>query len=76
MKEVLKDIKKDIVFTAKGNVDIGTCMSFQRKGGNGSMSKTIPQTDIKHPGNNIQLKLQVDKFVREMEQRLIGQYII
>lgn len=76
MKEVLTKLNKKIVFTGKGNVNIGSCVSFQRKGGNGSLSRNIPKTDIKHPGNNIQLKLKVDKFVEEMDRYKVGEYFI
>lgn len=76
MKKVLNKSSDDIVFSVKGNVDIGECILLQRKGGNGSMSRTIPKTDIKHPGNNIQLKLKVNKFVVLMRDYIIGQYII
>ncbi len=40
MKDLLEKLSKEITFT-KGGVNIGECVSFQRKGGNGSMSKKI-----------------------------------
>lgn len=74
-KEVLNTLSKQITFT-KGGFDIGECVSFQRKGGNGSLSKTIPKYDIKHPGNNVQLKLKIHKFIALMECLKIGEYSV
>lgn len=76
MKEVLNRITKTVTFSQKGNINIGECVSFQRKGGNGSLSKTIPKNSIKHPGNNVQLKLKINKFVEEMESYKIAEYSI
>ena len=76
MAETLKKLNKEIVFTPKGNIKIGECVSFQRKGGNGKMSRTIPKTSIKHPGNNIQLKLRGLKFVELMEDIKLAQYLV
>lgn len=75
MSDVLNKLSIDVNFT-KGGFNIGNCVSFQRKGGNGSLSKTIPKHDIKHPGNNVQLKLKVHKFIDAMEGVKIGQYTI
>lgn len=76
MKEVLNRLDKTVSFSIKGNIDIGNCVSFQRKGGNGSLSKTIPKNSIKHPGNNVQLKLKVKKFIEEMKSYKIAEYSI
>lgn len=43
-----------LLFINKGNIIIGNYIVIQRKGGNGSLSKTIPKDSMKHPGNNIQ----------------------
>ena len=59
MKDILKSLNYDIIFTNKCNIIIGNYIVIQRKGGNGSLSKTIPKDSIKHPGNNIQLKLKI-----------------
>jgi len=74
MIDVLSKLKRNVSFSRNGNVDIGDCVSFQRKGGNGSLSKNIQKTSIKHPGNNIQLKLKALKFVELMDAAKIGQY--
>lgn len=73
MKAVIKNISKEIKHT-KGGFNIGNCVSFQRKGGNGSISKKYPKDDIRHPGNNIQLKLKINKFIPEMEKCLLAKY--
>ena len=59
MSDCLKHMARNNQVTlTQGGVDIGNCVSFQRKGGNGSLSKAIAKDDIKHPGNNIQLKIK------------------
>jgi hypothetical protein len=75
IKDVLKRIPRDIVFT-KGGFNIGGCISFQRKGGNGSLSNNIPKTTIQHPGNNIQLKVKINKLIPILEPSKLSQYTI
>jgi len=75
MKEVLNCLPTDITFS-KGGFNIGSCVSFQRKGGNGSLSKTIPKTAIKHPGNNIQLKIKSNKLIKILEPIKLTEYTI
>ena len=75
MKEVLSKLSTEIRFT-KGGFNIGECVSFQRKGGNGSISRTIPKTSIKHPGNNIQLKLKTYKMIELLENIKLTEYRI
>ncbi|MDR2629107.1 MAG: hypothetical protein LBC30_03920 [Puniceicoccales bacterium] len=77
MKNVLDLLcsRVEIVYT-KGGFNICECVSFQRKGGNGSLSRTIAKTDIKHPGNDIQLKLKVDKFTEMAKLILLAEYVI
>jgi hypothetical protein len=72
MKDVLKFLPKKITFT-KGGFNIGSCISFQRKGGDGNFKK-LPKTDIGHPGNDIQLKIKGRKFIAEMSNILLGSY--
>lgn len=74
MKTVLKRLNaEDITFT-KGGFDIKDCVSFQRKGGNGVGSKHISKYDIKHPGNNIQIKLKISKFIDIMKNNQFDEY--
>jgi len=75
MKEVLNSLPADISFT-KGGFNIGNCISFQRKGGNGSLSRHIPKTSIQHPGNNIQLKMQMNKLIKVLEPVKLAEYTI
>lgn len=75
MTEALNKMSTKIEFTI-GGFNIGDCVSFQRKGGNGSLSKTISKYDIKHPGNNVQLKLKVLKFIDIMEDIKLGEYSV
>jgi len=74
MKNVLNCLPTDIIFT-KGGFNIGGCISFQRKGGNGSISKH-PKTTIQHPGNNIQLKLIITKLIPILESVKLTEYTI
>ena len=68
MKDVLKNLDQDITFTNKGNILIGKFIVIQRKGGNGiHVHGTVDKDNLKHPGNNIQLKLKVKDFVDGMQ---------
>jgi len=75
MKDAINVLNGELVFT-KGGFNIGECVSFQRKGGNGSLSRNIPKTSIKHPGNNVQLKLKTNKFVEIAEHIKLYDYKI
>ncbi|ACL34337.1 hypothetical protein CV658_05775 [Borreliella burgdorferi] len=75
MAAALNKLSTKIEFTI-GGFNIGDCVSFQRKGGNGSLSKTTSKYDIKHPGNNVQLKLKIHKFIKLMEGIKLGEYSI
>ena len=75
MKEVLSRLPADITFT-KGGFNIGGCVSFQRKGGNGSLSRHIPKTSIQHPGNNIQLKVHINKIIEILKPAKLAEYTI
>jgi hypothetical protein len=71
MKDVLRVLsKKDIIGPTIGGFNIGKYVSFQRKGGDGNI-KTYSKTDIRHPGNNIQMNLvkltKIDDILKEIE---------
>lgn len=66
MKDVLKELDYSVSFTVRGNILIGKFILIQRKGGNGVHSKDIPKDSLKHPGNNIQLKLKINPFIKDM----------
>lgn len=73
MTDVVKRIPKTMVYTAHGNIVIGECVGLQRKGGNGKKVK-VPKTSPKHPGNGVQAKLYIQKFIRLHGQRMLTQY--
>lgn len=73
-RNILAYIEKQPFKFTKGGFNIGNCVSFQRKGGNGALSRDIPKTDIKHPGNNIQIKLNIRNFIQEQKINLLAEY--
>lgn len=74
MAYVLEHIKNDVSYTPRGNIVIGSCIQLQRKGGDGNV-KTHPKTDIRHPSNHIQVKLDIRTFL-SMNVPLLAQYSI
>ncbi len=76
MKDVFKKLGSSVSFTARGNIAIGETVVFQRKGGNGVHSLNIPKHSLKHPGNNVQLKLKMNEFIKEMDGILLASYHI
>lgn len=74
MKEIVKKLGKSVGFTKKGSIGIGTCVVIQRKGGNGVHSKDIPKDSLRHPGNNVQVKLKMKEFMTVMEHELLASY--
>lgn len=75
MKDALSRFSLEVTFS-KGGFNIGTCISFQRKGGNGSLSKHIAKTDIKQPGNNIQMKLKIHETIKILEGVKLAEYVV
>lgn len=73
MRDVVNRIPKTMVYTSKGNIVIGECVGFQRKGGNGQHVK-VPKTSPEHPGNGVQTKLYIQKFIRLHGQRMLAEY--
>ncbi|ABV74408.1 hypothetical protein A1C_00375 [Rickettsia akari str. Hartford] len=55
---------------------IGNYIVIQRKGGNGSLSKTILKDSIRRPGNNMQLKLKIKDFVNGMQDCELANYFV
>jgi len=74
MDDVLRHVGYDIGFTARGNLTIGDYIVFQRKGGNGASYCHMRKDDIRHPGNNVQLKLKVHDFVDGMKPYMLSSY--
>lgn len=73
MTDVVRKIPKTLGYTQGGNMILGGCIALQRKGGNGKsviMDKTSPQ----HPGNQVQIKLHIKKFIDFHHQRMLAEY--
>ena len=76
MKTVLKNLDKQVEITNRGNILIGSSVVIQRKGGNGVHAIKIRKDDPKHPGNDIQIKMKMLEFMKEMESSLLTSYRI
>jgi hypothetical protein len=66
MAEVLDSLDYTVTITPRGTVKIGDYITVQRKGGNGVKYNHIAKTDLSHPGNNLQVKMKVREFVRDV----------
>ncbi len=67
MQHLLDNLNYEISFSRRGIIKIGKYFTIQRKGGNGVHSRHIEKTSLAHPGNNLQVKLNVRRFVLETE---------
>ena len=75
MYYVVNGISTEIDYSPRGgNMVFGGCFEFQRKGGNGKKYKSIPKTSPTHPGNGVQTKLRVKKFIRLHGQKMLAEY--
>lgn len=74
MSDVIDKAGSNVTFTPRGNIYIGKFMVFQRKGGDGNVTR-YPKTDLRHPSNNVQIKLDVKKFL-EADVPLLARYTI
>jgi hypothetical protein len=72
LNEVFSNLDYKVSFSSRGIIKIGKYITIQRKGGNGVHSQDIPKISLKHPGNNLQVKMKVKKFVLENKQ--LAQY--
>jgi hypothetical protein len=66
MAALLEDLDYEVTFSGRGVIKIGKYFSIQRKGGNGVHSIHIPKTSLEHPGNGLQVKLDIRRFVTEV----------
>ncbi len=67
MQEVIDFLStSDITFSDRGIIRIGKYLTMQRKGGNG-VKHTIPKSDPRHPGNQIQFKMKIISFMNDVE---------
>ena len=66
MRDVFKEMSGPITFTERGgNIAIGKYIKVQRKGPDKrGESSTV---DIDHPSNNVQVKMHVEKFFKDVE---------
>ncbi|MHA1604374.1 MAG: hypothetical protein ACTSWF_06970, partial [Candidatus Freyarchaeota archaeon] len=57
----------NVTFTKKGIIRLGDFITVQRKGGDGKHI-SLPKTDWKHPGNQLQFKFSPLKFSEHAEK--------
>lgn len=74
MADVIRRISKTVDYTSAGNMIIGGCIALQRKGGNGRHTAITDKTSPNHPGNQIQIKLHIKKFIKLHHQRMLTEY--
>ena len=75
MSEVLEKLDYSVDYTPRGNIKIGECFQLQRKGGDGNV-KTIPKIDPKHPSNDVQIKMDIKRFLRLENLKPFAEYQI
>jgi len=63
---LIENATNNICFTEKGIIRLGEFITIQRKGGDGRHI-TIPKTDWRHPGNQLQFKFSPLKFAEYVE---------
>ena len=76
MNRVIQGISKTVDYTRNGNIIIGGCVNLQRKGGNGKSAAAIDKTSADHPGNQVQIKLRIKKFIDLHHQKMLAEYQI
>lgn len=64
---LVENIHNNISFSRKGIIRLGDFITVQRKSGDSSKI-TIPKTDWKHPGNQLQFKFSPLKFAEHVEK--------
>lgn len=73
MSFILSKLAYEVSYTPRGNIKLGDCFQLQRKGGDGNI-KTYPKNDLRHPSNNIQVKLDIKSFLSKFNS--IANYVI
>ncbi|MEP7149114.1 MAG: hypothetical protein ABI857_09550 [Acidobacteriota bacterium] len=73
MREMLDNLDYEISFSKRGIIRIGRFFTIQRKGGNGVHSLHIEKTSLLHPGNNLQVKMNIRAFVKLTEPFFVYQ---
>ena len=74
MTDVVGRISKTVDYARGGNMMIGGCVCLQRKGGNGQYTRVTDKTSPDHPGNQIQIKLHIKKFINLHGQKMLTEY--
>lgn len=74
MTDVLIHAGSTVTFTPRGNIQLGNYMVLQRKGGDGNVTRYL-KTELKHPSNDVQIKLDIKKFL-EADLPLLARYSI
>lgn len=73
MREMLDNLDYEISFSKRGIIRIGKFFTIQRKGGNGVHSLHIEKTSLLHPGNNLQVKMNIRAFVKSCQPFFVYQ---
>ena len=77
MEDVLDEISHTLTYSKQGgNMVIGGCVVFQRKGGNGEYAASIDKMSPNHPGNQVQIKLHIRDFIELHHQNMLAEYQI
>lgn len=74
MSDVLSHAGSITSFTPKGNIKLGKYMALQRKGGDGNVTRYL-KTELKHPSNDVQIKLDIKAFLKA-DVPLLARYSI
>lgn len=74
MSDVIGKAGFNVTFTPRGNFNIGKYLTLQRKGGDGNVTR-YPKTDLRHPSNHVQIKMDIRAFLKS-EVPLLARYSI
>ena len=66
LADVLANLDYTTTISTRGIIKIGDYVTVQRKGGNGVKYDHIEKTSPGHPGNNLQVKMKVKAFVKDV----------
>lgn len=70
IREAVSSISQQpITFSKNGVIQFGEFITMQRKGGDGNV-KRPPKSDPKHPGNQIQFKMKIIKYMEQIPPML------
>jgi len=72
---LIENATNNVCFTEKGIIRLGEFVTIQRKGGDGRHI-TIPKTDWRHPGNQLQFKFSPLKFAEYVESTKVIDFCV